>query len=297
MISDYYDDLLDLIEICLKYDLNTSTATTMTETSTCDDVDHMDIDDLDDENSDGVTSYRSSLGGGCGGNRSSIRYVDEESATVSSAASNSNHNRSSQHRHSHQPSALPRRRVQNRFSASASGGGAVGSATTPAHANIVSDILSCILLDYLDEELSAKAIPVCIKIMHHANAKRELIREIVSYLNLIACRSPDLLVDYVYYLASALLKGYAGLGALLYQIAESSHHIECIYPLVKHFVRAFKLIADSSPTDFAHVMQIIYLVSLSHVQVSLFSNFPHVKEFLLNFTFILSKKARNCLSG
>ena len=115
----------------------------------------------------------------------------------------------------------------------------------------------------MDDELSMKAIPVCIKILHHHSAKRELIREIVSYLNLIACRSPELLVDYVYYLASGMLKGYAGLGGLLFQIAES--HIDCIYPLVKHFVRALKLI-ESVP-DFNYVLQIIYLVSLSHVQV------------------------------
>lgn len=115
----------------------------------------------------------------------------------------------------------------------------------------------------MDEELSVKAIPVCVKILHHHTAKRELIREIVSYLSLVACRSPDLLVDYVYYLASGVLKGYAGLASLLYQIAES--HIESMYPLVKHLMRGLKLI--DSVADFNYVLQIMYLVSLSHVQV------------------------------
>lgn len=117
--------------------------------------------------------------------------------------------------------------------------------------------------DYLDEDLSIKAIPVCIKILHHHNAKRELVREIVSYLNLIACRSPELLIDYVYYLVSGMLKGYQGLASLLYQICENQ--IECIYPLVKHLIKGLKLI--ESVNDFNYVLQVMYLVSLSHVQV------------------------------
>lgn len=227
MISNYYDDLLDIIEICLKYSLNNTTITSSTNSNPS--------ILIKNSNSNSETSEQKSSQ-----NATSIRFIDDKTTSLSNSNTQQSHTTSNN---------------RNAYSTTV--------VSTPAHANIVSDILSCILLDYLDDDLSAKAIPVCIKILHHHNAKRELIREIVSYLNLVACRSPELLVDYVYYLASGMLKGYAGLAGLLYQIAES--HVECIYPLVKHFVRGLKLI--ESVNDFNYVMQIMYLVSLSHVQV------------------------------
>lgn len=119
--------------------------------------------------------------------------------------------------------------------------------------------------DYLDDELSVKAIPVCIKLLQHHNCKRELLREISSYLNLVACRSPELLNDYVYYIVNAMLKGsLPGLAHLLYQICESS--IEGIYPLIKHLIKGLRMLESSN--DLLNVLQIMYLVSLNHVQVA-----------------------------
>lgn len=131
------------------------------------------------------------------------------------------------------------------------------------HANIVSDILSSILLDYLDPELSQKAVPVCVKLLQHNNIKRELLREICSYLNLVACRSPELLIDYVYYIVNAIFKGNSCLSRLLFQLTETN--IECIYPLTKHLVKTLKTI--ESPEDLITILKIMYMISLSHVQV------------------------------
>lgn len=244
MISNYYDDLLDIIEICLKYSLNNTTITSNTNSNpsitTKNSNSNSETSDLTNINN--VNNNTNSFQQKSSQNTTSIRFIDDKTnSNLSNPNTQQNNTTSSNNRNPYSTNVV----------------------STPAHANIVSDILSCILLDYLDDDLSAKAIPVCIKILHHHNAKRELIREIVSYLNLVACRSPELLVDYVYYLASGMLKGYPGLAGLLYQIAES--HVECIYPLVKHFVRGLKLI--ESVNDFNYVMQIMYLVSLSHVQV------------------------------
>ncbi|CAF0821844.1 unnamed protein product, partial [Brachionus calyciflorus] len=141
-----------------------------------------------------------------------------------------------------------------------------GVVNSTPHANIVSDILSCILLDYLDVDLCTKAIPYCIKLIQHHNCKHDLLKEITSYLSLIACRSPDLLVDHVYCIVSAMLKAgnnQFGLAHLLFQISEAN--IECIYPLVKHLIKSFKVLASSN--DLVNIFQIMYLVSLSHVQL------------------------------
>ena len=118
--------------------------------------------------------------------------------------------------------------------------------------------------DYLDPDLAVKVIPICIKILQHHNVKPELLREICSYLNLVACRMPEYLVDYVYYIVSALLKGHHCLSHLLYQICESN--IECIYPLTRHLIKSLKFI--KSTKDLIYILQIMYLVSLNHVQVN-----------------------------
>lgn len=156
-------------------------------------------------------------------------------------------------------------------------------ANTP-HANIVSDIFSCILLvcfmhvkcqknpqflslnltffkDYLDLSLSKRAIPICIRLLQQCS--KELSREICSYLNLIACRDPRLLINYVDYMVDAILKGNNNLCRLLYQLCETD--IECIYPLTKHLIRALKII-DSNQV--MHLLQIMHLISLNHVHVS-----------------------------
>ncbi len=192
MIVNYYEDLLELLQICLKYNLNNSTSSVS--------------------------------------NRQSFRlstYSENNNNTYSEAGTKY-----------------------------------VYTANTP-HANIVSDILSCILLDYLDPGLSEKAIPICIKLLQHHNIKPELLKEICSYLNLIACRSSELLTDYVYYILNAIVKGHMSLTQLLYQVCES--HPECIYPLVKHLVKALRVIEPSS--DLAYILQIMYLVSLNHAHV------------------------------
>ncbi len=130
------------------------------------------------------------------------------------------------------------------------------------------------LKDYLDPELCEKAIPICIKLLQHPNIKPELIKEVCSYLNLIACRSSELLTDYVYYILNAILKGHTILTQLLFQICESQP--ECIYPLVKHLVRAIKIMSgettssSSSSQDLNYLFQIMYLVSLNHVHVRIY---------------------------
>ena len=81
-----------------------------------------------------LASYRSNGGGsGLNGVSSSIRYVDDETTTSPVHSSTKQQNQC--------------------FSSSSGGaggaagtGGGVGLGNTPAHANIVSDILSCILL-------------------------------------------------------------------------------------------------------------------------------------------------------
>jgi len=103
-----------------------------------------------------------------------------------------------------------------------------------------------------------------VKLLQHNNIKRELLREICSYLNLVACRSPELLVDYVYYIVNAIFKGNSCLSRLLFQLTETN--IECIYPLTKHLVKSLKTI--DSPEDLITVLKIMYMISLSHVQVS-----------------------------
>ena len=119
------------------------------------------------------------------------------------------------------------------------------------------------LQDYLDPELSMKAIPVCIKLLQHHNIKRELLREICSYLNLVACRSPELLVDYIYYIVNAIFKGNTCLSRLLFQICEAQ--IECIYPLTKHLIKTLKTSEPSE--DLINILKIMYMISLNHVQV------------------------------
>ena len=68
--------------------------------------------------------------------------------------------------------------------------------------------------------------------------------------------------DYVSYIVEAVMRGNSQLGRLLYQLAEID--IECIYPLTKHLIKAIKM-ADRA--DLCHIFKIMYLVSLSHVQV------------------------------
>ena len=212
MIINYYDDLLDLLEICLKYNLNVVKP--------------------------GNNSFRNSVIS----SKDYYYYYEFDPVLNTSMSLSSN--------------PVP---------------------STP-HANIVSDVLSCILLDYLDVELCSKAIPYCIKLIQHHNCKHELLREITSYLSLIACRSPDLLVDHVYYIVSAMLKAgncQFGLAHLLFQISES--HVECIYPLVKHLVKSLKVLGSSN--DLINIFQIMYLVSINHVQVILIVFFFVVENF------------------
>jgi protein melted len=134
--------------------------------------------------------------------------------------------------------------------------------TTP-HANIVSDILSAILLDYLDPSLTIKAVPVCIKLLQHHNIKRELLREICSYLNLVASRSPDLLIDHVFHITNAIYRGNTCLSRLLFHLCESN--VECIYPITKHLIKCLKTI--DSNEDLINVLKIMYIISLHHVQI------------------------------
>ncbi len=82
-------------------------------------------------------------------------------------------------------------------------------------------------------------------------------------MNLIACRDPKLLIHYVSYIVDAILKGNSTLCRLLYQLCETD--IECIYPLTKHLIKALKILNTSDAT---HILQILYLISLNHVQVS-----------------------------
>ena len=125
-----------------------------------------------------------------------------------------------------------------------------------------------LIKNYLDPDLSEKAVPVCVKLLQHHNIKPELVKEISSYLNLVACRSSEILVDYVYYILNAILKGHTSLTQLLYQICESQP--ECIYPLVKHLIKALKLIDLTS--DLVYILQIMNLVSLNHVHVRVRTN-------------------------
>lgn len=108
-------------------------------------------------------------------------------------------------------------------------------------------------------------MPVCVKLLQHNNIKRELLREICSYLNLVACRSPELLIDYVYYIVNAIFKGNTCLSRLLFQLTETN--IECIYPLTKHLVKSLKTI--DSPEDLITILKIMYMISLSHVQLTI----------------------------
>lgn len=91
---------------------------------------------------------------------------------------------------------------------------------------------------------------------------KELSREISSYLNLIACRDPKLLTRYVNYIVESILKGNSNLCRLLFQLCETD--IECIYPLTKHLVKSLKILNSN---DTVHILQIMYLISLNHVQV------------------------------
>lgn len=108
-----------------------------------------------------------------------------------------------------------------------------------------------------------KTIPVCIKLLQHHNIKKELLREICSYLNLIAIRFPELLIKYTYYIFNAVLKGHTCLTHLLYQICEAK--IECIYPLIRYLIQSLTIIENKN--DLSYVFQIIYLISLNHVQL------------------------------
>ncbi len=119
------------------------------------------------------------------------------------------------------------------------------------------------LKDYLDPDLATKAIPFCVKLLQHHNVKVELLHEICSYLNLVACRAPEILVDYVYYILNAVQKGHTSLTHLLFQICE--YNIECIYPLTRNLIKILKII--QSVPDLINVLQIMYLISLNHVQV------------------------------
>lgn len=180
-ISEYYNELLDLIEICVKYNLSYETP----------------------------SSYSSS---------SCILFEQEHTKKI----------------------------------------------TNTPHANIVSDIFSCILMDYLDVRLSERSIPICIRLLKHSS--KELSREICSYLNLIACRDPSLLLEYVNYIVDILLRGKnsSSLSRILLQLCEID--IECIYPLTKHLIKAIKIVDYN---DLIHLLKIMYLISLSHVQVSI----------------------------
>ena len=137
--------------------------------------------------------------------------------------------------------------------------------------------------DYLDLSLSERAIPICIRLLQQGS--KELSREISSYLNLIACRDPKLLTHYVHYIVDTILKGNSNLCRLLYQICETD--VECIYPLTKHLVKALKIIENTN--DAVYILQIMYLISLNHVQViisfdrylSIFSFFSHLISSLL----------------
>ena len=219
MIVNYYDDLLDLIDICLKYNLN------------CNKV-------------PGSLSFRNSLIS----TKDYYYYYDYDPIMNTSMT------------------LIP---------------GSSASNNTP-HANILSDIFSCLLTDYLDINLSAKAIPYCIKLIQHPNCKHDLLREITSYLSLIACRSSDLLINHVYFIVSGMLKAGTnqfGLAHLLFQMSEA--HIECIYPLVKHLVKSLKMLSSSN--DLLNIFQIMYLVSINHVQVK------QIKILLYILSFFLSK--------
>jgi hypothetical protein len=154
-------------------------------------------------------------------------------------------------------------------------------------------MFSFLLKDYLDPGLSEKAIPICIKLLQHHNIKPDLLKEICSYLNLIACRSSELLTDYVYYILNAIVKGHTSLTQLLYQVCES--HPECIYPLVKHLVKALRVIEPSS--DLAYILQIMYLVSLNHVHVSNFHYLNQLTYSLITKYFLLIKIACYCSLG
>jgi hypothetical protein len=110
-----------------------------------------------------------------------------------------------------------------------------------------------------------KAVPVCIKLLQHSNLKRELLREVCSYLNLVASRSPDLLIDHVYHIVNAIYRGNSCLSKLLFHLCEAN--VECIYPIMKHLVKCLKTI-DSSD-DLIHILKTMYIISLHHVQVKL----------------------------
>ena len=117
----------------------------------------------------------------------------------------------------------------------------------------------------MDPYLSVKAVPVCIKLLQHQNIKRELLREICSYLNLVASRSPDVLIDHVYHFVNAIYRGNSCLSRLLFHLCEAN--VECIYPITKHLIKCLKTI--DSVDDLIHILKIMYIVSLHHVQVSL----------------------------
>jgi hypothetical protein len=116
----------------------------------------------------------------------------------------------------------------------------------------------------MNQDLSVKSIPICIKYLQSPSLKRELFREIASYLNLIAFHTPELLVEYIYYIISAILKGNSCLTRLLYQLCEAK--IECVYPLMKLVIKCLKVI--EVPNDLIYIFQIMYLISLSHVKVT-----------------------------
>ena len=136
--------------------------------------------------------------------------------------------------------------------------------TSAPHVAIVSNVLSSLLLDYMDPELCVKSIPVCMKLLQRTSIKHELVRETCSYLNLIAARFPELLVDYVSHLANAILGGHTCLCHLLFQICE--YNIECVYPLTRVLVTMPRNVDLNNDT--IYIFQIVYLISLNHIQVS-----------------------------
>jgi hypothetical protein len=117
--------------------------------------------------------------------------------------------------------------------------------------------------EYLNPELAMKTIPTCIKLIQHSNVKPELTREVCSYLSLIANRMPELLVDYVYYIVNAIKMGHTSLTYLLFQISEIN--IDCMYPFVRLIIKMLDKI--DSAKDFGYLLQVMYLISLNHIQV------------------------------
>jgi hypothetical protein len=117
LISNYYDDLLDIIEICLKYSLSNTTASpNKTAATTTTGIANNNSVNMN-ENSDDINFGRLSP---------PIRYVDDDISTSSPTHQHTNSN------------------SNHCFSSASNGAGGIGN--MPAHANIVSDILSCILL-------------------------------------------------------------------------------------------------------------------------------------------------------